>query len=107
MNAEDVNQISKVEKLEFLDDSNWFSKMDESGNEDHESTFFDSNYKQTPKDENLCLQVGYNLRSRRSDHLKSMIEDAAERTSNHENTQHFGDILELSNQTTSMNKISH
>lgn len=104
LNAEDVKQI--VEKLEFQDDSNWFSKMDECAIEDHESTFFDSNYKETPKDVNSNLQAGYNLRSRR-DNQKYSMQSAAEHTSNNNNIQHFGDLLELSNQTTCMNKMTH
>jgi len=55
LNAEDAKQITNVEKLEIQDDKNWFCKMDECGIEDHESTFFDSNYKETPKDKNSNL----------------------------------------------------
>ena len=62
--------------------------MDESENEDHESTFFDSNYKETPKDDNPNLQVSYNLRSRRPDNQMSTVKDGAERTSNNNNIQH-------------------
>ena len=81
--------------------------MDESENEDHESTFFDSNYKETPKDDKPNLQVSYNLRSRRPDNQMSTEKDGAERTSNNNSIQHFGDLLELSNQTASMNKMTH
>jgi len=81
--------------------------MDESENEDHESTFFDSNYKETPKDDKPNLQVSYNLRSRRPDNQMSTVKDGAERTSNNNSIQHFGDLLELSNQTASMNKMTH
>ena len=54
-------KIVKLEKSEVQAECPWFTKMDE---EDHESTFFCSDYKETPKLENLRAQAGYNLRLR-------------------------------------------
>ena len=54
-------KIVKLEKSEVQAECPWFTKMDE---EDHESTFFCSDYKETPKLENLRAQAGYNLRFR-------------------------------------------
>ena len=79
----------------------WLSKMDE---EDHESTFFCSDYKETPRVEEVDVQVGYNLRSKRPEHFKTEIEDA--HTLNQENTQHFGDLLELNNLAPAMNNMT-
>ena len=54
-------KIVKLEKSEVQAECPWFTKMDE---EDHESTFFCSDYKETPKLENHRAQAGYNLRLR-------------------------------------------
>ena len=56
-----TRKIVKLEKSEVQAECPWFTKMDE---EDHESTFFCSDYKETPKLDNLRGQAGYNLRLR-------------------------------------------
>ena len=54
-------KIEKLEKSPIQDTCPWFTKMDE---EDHESTFFCSDYKETPKVDNIRAQAGYSLRLR-------------------------------------------
>lgn len=54
-------KIVKLEKTGVHEPCPWFTKMDE---EDHESTFFCSDYKETPKVVHIRAQAGYNLRSR-------------------------------------------
>ena len=54
------------------DENAWFTNMDEEG---HESTYFCSDYKETPEKEQLSLQAGYNLRSRRAENQFPTSED--------------------------------
>ena len=95
-------KIVKLEKSEVQAESPWFTKMDE---EDHESTFFCSDYKETPKLENLRAQAGYNLRLRAAKPASN--NDMSRRTLNQSNVHHFDKMLELNKPKAKQPRITY
>ena len=95
-------KIVKLEKSEVQAECPWFTKMDE---EDHESTFFCSDYKETPKLDNLRAQAGYNLRLRSTKAAGN--NDMSRRTLNQSNVHHFENMLELNKPRAKQPRITY
>ena len=96
-------RIEKEPKLELEDVDKWM--LSDSDNEDHESTFFCSDFKETLFDDVQSMIVGQKLQSGRAETVKKEIaKDVSEVTLNpHKNENHFGDLLELNEQKGAMN----
>ena len=96
-------KIEKLEKSPVHDTCPWFTKMDD---EDHESTFFCSDYKETPKVDNMRAQAGYSLRLR-SAKVPSNNDMTKRRTLNQKNVIHFDKMLELNKPRAKMPRITY
>ena len=68
------------------------------------STYFCSDFKETPAIEDKTPQIGYNLRSGRNEPIRRETAEELGFTSNIEkNEYHFGDLLELNQKECAMN----
>lgn len=95
-------KIEKEKKLEIHDVDEWM--LSDSDNDDHQSTYFCSDFKETPFLDDQQTLLGLKSRSRRAEVAKKETADVPRITLNpHKNINHFGDPLELNQPKGAMN----
>lgn len=96
-------RIEKEPKLEVQDEDKWM--LSDSDNEDHMSTYFCSDFKETPYVEDQSVITYYKSRSGRAEMAKKeTVKDVSAIALNpHKNINHLGDLLELNEQMGAMN----